>query len=152
MCCGTDICSIDCLRLIATLDDSRRLLPTNLLSHLSWVSITTLQVLAASSTEVPAIRRELQSKYSVHVGGLDSTQPRSGLAENTLHEVADLLDGMVKRAEQGRGSITALRAAVSNFENSTTRRTEPVIGSKSQLTPSGASNGNDGGLHNVHQY
>jgi hypothetical protein len=114
MCCGTDTCSIDCLRLIATLDDSRRLLPTNLLSHLSWVSITTLQVLAASSTEVPAIRRELQSKYSVHVGGLDSTQPRSGLAENTLHEVADLLDGMVKRAEQGRGSITALRAAVSN--------------------------------------
>lgn len=114
MCCGTDICSIDCLRLIATLDDSRRLLPTNLLSHLSWVSITTLQVLAASSTEVPAIRRELQSKYSVHVGGLDSTQPRSGLAENTLHEVADLLDGMVKRAEQGRGSITALRAAIRN--------------------------------------
>jgi hypothetical protein len=75
-----------------------------------------LRLLAAPASDAPSVRRELQAKYRVFIGQTGQQEPADGAvaAASSLTQLAGALDGMVKRAERGRGSITALRAAVSD--------------------------------------
>eukprot|EP00038_Savillea_parva_P029646 m.72499 g.72499 ORF g.72499 m.72499 type:complete len:175 (+) comp8786_c0_seq2:123-647(+) len=83
-----------------------------------------LLLLEAAPDKVMPLRRELQHKYQVFdgntgvgagAGGALRGGPTNALAESTLVDVAGRLDAMVERAKQGRGSITALRDAVSDL-------------------------------------
>mmetsp|Transcript_31256 Transcript_31256/g.93822 ORF Transcript_31256/g.93822 Transcript_31256/m.93822 type:complete len:203 (-) Transcript_31256:230-838(-) len=120
---------------LAALTEENAML-TQRVNTLTEASNDLRQILAAPPASVEDMRRTMGRKYGVVAGvapggGVGAgairggmagpatrqpgdCQPRRarGLAESTLLEVAGRLDGMVRRAEEGRTNISALRAAV----------------------------------------
>ena len=74
-------------------------------------------MLTVPSGELPKLRLLLRRKYAIQ-SFADPDAPDKKVTANALLQVAGTLDGMVKRAERGRGSINALRAAVDNVSTS----------------------------------